>query len=152
MPTSAQTTAAQLRVVSMVLSRQFRAALRRQGLSHASMSVLAELRRGGDMSPTELARREGVKPQTLTRLLAELQAQGWIERRPNAADARQSLVALSPQGRERLHSAVASAEDALARVLQQHTSAPDLALLQQACTVLERVCDLVWEQGSGGAW
>ncbi len=147
MDTPAQTTAAQLRVVTLVLARQFRAGLRRQGLSHAGMSVLAELHRSGEMSPTELAQREGVRPQTLTRVLAELQAQGWIARHASAADARQSLLALSPQGAQRLHSAVAGAEGALARVLEQHTSAQDMALLQQACAVLERVCDVVWEQG-----
>lgn len=140
--------ARQLRSFSLVLSRQLRTALRKEDIGHAAMSVLAELRRGGKLTPSELARREGVRPQTQTRLLAELEAQGWIERHSHANDGRQTLLSLSSTGVARLHSAVERADEALVRTLQEKTTAQERRQLRQACAVLERLGDALWEQGS----
>ena len=62
------------------------------------LSVLSRLGRQGAMSPTELARGEGVRLQSLTRLIAELEAEGWVRRSDDPADGRRSLLALTPAG------------------------------------------------------
>ncbi|MFS2168281.1 MarR family transcriptional regulator, partial [Variovorax sp. Varisp62] len=60
----------------------------------AKLSVLGQLHRYGPCTPTALAGLERVKLQSLTRLLAELEAEGWIGRTPHPSDGRQWLLSL----------------------------------------------------------
>lgn len=139
--------AAQLRTATMQLARQLRSTMQRDGLSQAMLSVLGQLYRGGAMTPTELARLEGVKLQSLTRLLAELAAAGWITRQVNAADARQSVLSISPQGRKRLGAAVRDTERSLAKVIQTRLSEADQALLLHACALLDTLAEAMRDEG-----
>ncbi len=139
--------AAQLRGAVVHLSRQLRAGMQRDGLAEAMLSVLSQLHRGGSMTPTELARRECVKLQSLTRLLAELEAQGWILRTSLATDARQSLLAITPAGRKRLGAAAKGADVPLAKAIDAHLSTQEQALLHQASALLARLGDALQEQG-----
>jgi len=102
------------------------------------LSVLSRLGRQGAMSPTELARGEGVRLQSLTRLLAELESEGWVRRSNDPADGRRSLLALTPAGVAGLRSAVEAAEHAMAAHLAA-LPAEELALLQQACALLDHL-------------
>lgn len=147
MITDAEHCAVRLRTAAMQLSRQLRAAMQRDGLSQAMLSALGQLYRGGAMTPTELARLEGVKLQSLTRLLADLEAAGWMTRQVNQADARQSVLSISPQGKKRLGVAVKGGERSLARVIQTHLSEADQSLLLRACTLLESVAEAMRDEG-----
>lgn len=146
-PFDADACALRLRTAVMHLSRHLRAGMQRDGLSVAALSTLGQLHRGGTLSPTELARREGVKLQSLTRLLAELEAQGWIERTVNAADARQSLLALTTQGKRRLAAAARAGEVPLAQAIATRLTDPQQALLLRACAVLETLGDALQDDG-----
>ena len=71
--------------------------------------MLATLRRSGApycLAPTTLFSTLMVTSGTMTHRMAKLEAQGWIERLPNPADARSSLVQLTPQGQELIDRAV----------------------------------------------
>ena len=141
--------AVHLRASVMHLSRHLRSGMQRDGLSVAILSALGQLYRGGSMTPTELARREGVKLQSLTRLLAELVSEGWIERTVNAADARQSVLALSLAGKKRLAAAAKRGEAPLAKAIQTRLSRDEQALLAQACALLETLGDAMQEESAG---
>lgn len=125
----------------MHLSRHLRTGMQHDGLPVAMLSVLGQLYRGGPMSPTELARSGGVKLQSLTRLLAELEAQGWIERSVSAADARQSVLTITTRGKKRLGAAAQGADVPLAQAIATRLNAQDQALLLRACTVLASLGD-----------
>jgi DNA-binding MarR family transcriptional regulator len=103
--------------------------------------VLGQLYRGGTMSPTELAQREGVKLQTLTRLLAELESSGWMTRSVNALDARQSMLAISSRGAKRLGAAVKGGDSLLAHAIQTRLSTDEQAVLLRACALLDTLGD-----------
>ena len=75
---SAQRCAAHIRRTVSQLGRKLRPSLERDGITSAKLSVIGQIYRSGRLTPTELAMREGVRLQTLTRLLAELSAEGWI--------------------------------------------------------------------------
>ena len=49
--------------------------------------------------PTELARRAGTTKQSMGELVADLERKGYVERAPDPADGRASLVRLTPAGR-----------------------------------------------------
>lgn len=102
------------------------------------LSVLSRLGRRGPMSPTELARGEGVRLQSLTRLIAELEAEGWVGRSDDPADGRRSLLALTREGAAGLRSAVEAAEQAMAGHLEA-LPADELALLHRACGLLDHL-------------
>lgn len=137
MPTDTEHCAVRLRAAVMHLARQLRTDMQRDGLGSSALSVLGLLYRVGTMSPTELARREGVKLQSLTRLLAGLESEGWIERTTSPADARQSLLSISRRGITRLGAAVRGGERSLAAAIESRLSADEQDLLLRACTLLD---------------
>ncbi len=147
MPIDTEHCAVRLRAAVMQLSRQLRSGMQRDGLSLATLSALGQLYRGGALTPTELAKREGVKLQSLTRLLAELESQGWIERRANATDARQSVLSISPQGIQRLGTAVKGGELSLAHAIETRLGEEEQALLLRACTLLDTLGDAMQDEG-----
>jgi DNA-binding MarR family transcriptional regulator len=119
------------------------------GLSVAKLSVVGQLYRGGAMTPTELAAREGVKLQSLTRLLAELEADGWLVRKAHASDGRQSLLSLTRTGTKRLTSTVRAGDVSLASIIETTLTKAERALLSQACGLLEGIVASLDGAGDG---
>jgi DNA-binding MarR family transcriptional regulator len=78
------------------------------GLRRADASVLKVLAKGGEQRGGEIATKLGVDASVVSRQLTALEADGLVSRRPDPADARVSLVALSPAGRSRLEALYAS--------------------------------------------
>lgn len=72
------------------------------GLSPTQTATLASINRFGPVTPSELATIERVKRPTMTRTLRCLEREGLIERTPDPADGRSSLVAVNATGREHL--------------------------------------------------
>lgn len=58
------------------------------GLKDSDFAVLDALNQEGPRTPTELARRTRTHVATMTGILARLEGDGWIERRPDPADRR----------------------------------------------------------------
>jgi DNA-binding MarR family transcriptional regulator len=102
------------------------------------LSVLALLRREGEQTIGDLARAERVKPPSMTRTVACLEAEGLVTRRPHPTDGRQVMIAISDAG-DALILADRRRRDAwLARCLRDLT--PDeRSVLRQAAPILERL-------------
>lgn len=78
------------------------------GLDNADFGILAPLRRAGPddpLTPTELARRQMMTSGGMTAALDRLERRGLVERVPNPADRRGSLVRLTDEGREAIEAA-----------------------------------------------
>ena len=142
--------AARLRTSVFHLSRHLRASLLQETGSVAALSLLGHLQRGGPLSPTELAARDGVKLQSLTRLLASLEAEGWSLRHPNPADRRQSLLSITPRGLKRLQAGVQAGEASLAAVIASRLGAEDCMVLLKACELMDTLAEAM-ERGRGAA-
>jgi DNA-binding MarR family transcriptional regulator len=146
-PSSSVQCAVRLRASVFHLSRRLRSTLLQETGSLAALSVLGHLHRGGPLSPTDLAARDGVKLQSLTRLLAGIEAEGWAARQPNPADRRQSVLSLTPQGLKRLQAGVQAGEASLASAIEKRLGAEDRALLLRACELMDALADAM----EGGA-
>jgi DNA-binding MarR family transcriptional regulator len=133
--------AVRLRGAVTLLSRRLRPAPQQGGTSVAKLSVIGQLYRAGPLTPTELAEREGVKLQSLTRLLAELEGDGWVARKADASDGRRSLLSLTRLGSERLTVAVHAGEASLARVIESTLGDQERALLMEACVLMEAISE-----------
>jgi DNA-binding MarR family transcriptional regulator len=107
-----------LNAVLFRLGRRLRAIDARTGLTPAELSALGTAVRVGPIRPSELARREGINPATLSRLLARLVDEGALCREDDPADGRGALVCVTARGR-RLHQQLRVAH---ARALCEHVA------------------------------
>ncbi|MDB5737936.1 MAG: MarR family transcriptional regulator [Sphingomonas bacterium] len=82
------------------LRRRLRAEANPSALSWSQTTVLSRLHKDGPSTTADLARAEGVKPQSMGATLIALERDGLVERRPHATDGRQSLYELTPLGTE----------------------------------------------------
>lgn len=99
MPTLAETElASTLRISVLRLSRRLRAERSDDTLSTTQLATLASLSRHGPMTLGALAAHERVQPPSMTRVVAALEERGLVERRPQALDRRQVIVAISDGG------------------------------------------------------
>ena len=133
-------TAVRLRASISHLTRQLRALSGADGPGAAKLGVLGQLYRLGALTPTRLAQCERVRLQTLTRLLAELEAEKLIRRRPDADDARRSLLSLTPAGLRVLATDIRRREASLEAALERLSRSEQAALLD-ACALIDRLGD-----------
>ncbi len=90
------------------------------------------------MTPRELADAERVRPPTITKIVAKLEADGLVQRTPHPTDGRQVILATTELGRAVLRQAREVHELWLAERLAE--LAPDeRATLRQAAKILERI-------------
>ena len=81
-----------------VLVRRVRAAAAPNELSLSENSVLGRLSREGPATTADLARAEGVKPQSMGTTVAALETAGYVKRTPHPTDGRQMLLGLTEKG------------------------------------------------------
>ena len=109
-------------------------------LGAASVSALATLVREGALRPGDLAGIEGVRPPTMTRVVAGLEADGYVRRAPDPSDGRAWLVQATPAGEELIQGATAArAHLLLARIAELPPA--DREALARAVDVLVRISD-----------
>ncbi len=81
-----------------LLVRRVRAAAASHELSLTEFAVMARLDRGGPATTADLARAEGMKPQSMGTTIAALEAMGMVERKPHPTDGRQVNLELTAKG------------------------------------------------------
>lgn len=70
------------------------------GLTPSQSSVLATLDRHGPMSMSRLADHEAIAKPSATGIVGRLIERGLVERKPDPADGRSSIVEITPEGIE----------------------------------------------------
>jgi DNA-binding MarR family transcriptional regulator len=120
------------------LNRCLRLESRVPGLSATKHSILGQLYRGGPKTPKALAAAEGVQPQSVTRVLAELEESGWVLRAQDELDRRQFKLEITSEGRQLIiqdaknrASWLASAMDARLTVLEKDLLRLSIQLLDK---------------------
>lgn len=136
--TSLTDAAAQLRLGIVRTARRLRqeAAAEATGLTPTSTSALATVERHGPLTPSELAKLERVRRPTVTRTLGCLEREGLVERTPDPADGRSSLVSVNAVGRERLRRLRRRKNAYLAKRMRDLPTA-DVETLERAAQILE---------------
>jgi DNA-binding MarR family transcriptional regulator len=109
-------------------------------LSPTQGAALATIACHGPLTPSELALRERIQRPTATRVLARLEEAGLVERTPDPADRRSSLVSSTAAGLALLD-AVRDRKDAYLAQRLDRLSPEDLAALERAADILERVLE-----------
>jgi DNA-binding MarR family transcriptional regulator len=104
-------------------------------------SVLGRLDRGGSSSVSELAVAERVRPQSMAQTVGELEADGFVKRRPDPEDGRRALVELTDEGRAVLQADRRARDGWLAQAIEQDLSPREQDALAGAVEVLRRLAE-----------
>ena len=119
------------------LAREMRQSAQDGELTGSALILLGSLHRGGAMSAVELARREGLQPQSLSRLLARLDKQGLIARAVDPDDARRHVIAITQAGTTLLMEQIVKRRDWLTdRMAERLNMAERTTLLDAAALML----------------
>jgi DNA-binding MarR family transcriptional regulator len=81
-----------------LLVRRVRAAAASHDLSLTESAVMTRLDKDGPATTAELARAEGMKPQSMGTTIAALEDMGIVERRSHPTDGRQMNIELTAKG------------------------------------------------------
>jgi DNA-binding MarR family transcriptional regulator len=126
-----------------LLSRRLLAARASDGLSPTRLAVLGLLRRVGPSTATALATELRIQPQSLTRLLADLDRRGLITRRTAATDRRQSQIEITGTGLETFLADLQGRREKLAQLLATTLTPAERGLLRLAAGLMERLTDAI---------
>ena len=129
---------ARLALVVGRLNRRLRSA--GGGLSHGLLSALATVSKDGPMRLAELAQIEQVSAPSTTRLVAELEAQGLVSRRPDPDDGRAVLISVTAAGSDTVVR-VRSARGAMVQELFSQLSDDEVSAIEAALPALERTLE-----------
>ncbi|MBR7838146.1 MarR family transcriptional regulator [Actinospica durhamensis] len=132
---------AQIRRGATRLARRLRAERPAGGLSLNKLAVLSHLHRNGPSTPGEIAAAERQQPQSLTRVIADLEQTGLITRDRDDRDRRQYVLALSPAGRNALAVDAAGRDRWLADALRD-LNETERQVLRLAAALMEELAEL----------
>ena len=127
--------AEQLHSAAILLLRRLRAHDTASGVGPARLSALSVLVFGGPKSLNELAGIEQVRPPTMSRIVAALEAEGMVSREIPPDDARRIILRATFQGRRVLLAARKRRLHDLAERLAR-LSERDVGNLERCATVL----------------
>ena len=84
---------------------------------------------------------ERVRPQSMAQTVADLEADGFVSRRPDPDDGRRALVELTDEGLVRLQADRAARDGWLARTIADKLSPEDQEILESAVAVLRELAE-----------
>ncbi|HEX8854168.1 MAG TPA: MarR family transcriptional regulator [Thermoleophilaceae bacterium] len=142
--TTAMGVIGRLMLVARLADGRLSAPLRERGLDRGWFDLLAALRRAGrpyELNPKALMESVMLSSGGMTKRLDNLERAGLVERRPDPADRRGTLVRLTPSGRRAVDRAVElhiANEDALLDSLDDDELGALDDLLRKLVAALER--------------
>lgn len=127
--------AERLHAAAIRLLRRVRVADAETGLSGPKLSALSVLAFGGPASLSALARAEQVRAPTMSKLVADLEAEGLVAKRADKADKRGVKVEVTSKGRALMEE---GRKRRLMLIRQRLGKIPraDLAVLDQAANLI----------------
>ena len=134
-------TAIALRRALSKLNRRLRSERRDRQTSPGKLSVLSRLHHGGTATPGTLAAAEGIQPQSLTRILADLEAETLVSRRQDLHDRRQHQMEITPAGRDVLYETASDQAAWLAAAIATQLSPIERDMLRLAAQLIDRLAD-----------
>lgn len=141
--TSAKEVTGRIIRLSGLLQDAYRETFEPLGINDSDYGILATLRRAGEpftLTPTELARHRMMTSGGMTAAIDRVMRKGLVERLPNPADRRGSLVRLTKAGRRVVDDAMArhvEAERRLVAGLAEKDRSRLTTLLRQLLLTLE---------------
>jgi DNA-binding MarR family transcriptional regulator len=89
-----------------------------QAVPVSEAHALGELELEGELRQLELARRLRLQKSTVSRLVGQLTARGWVERAPAPQDGRGVVLRLTSEGRKAAHNLAEARQEKFSRLLE----------------------------------
>ena len=122
------------------LQRQLRRLRADHGVSASKLIILGRLNRAeAPLTAVDLARLERLQPQSLTRIIAELEELGLVSRRQSDVDRRQILINITQAGRDLLRADAREQTAWIAAAVEARLSGTEQGLLALAVSLLDRI-------------
>jgi DNA-binding MarR family transcriptional regulator len=124
------------------MARRLRSLRSDRGISGSKLAILGWLfRTGRPITATDLAHLEGLQPQSLTRIIAELDEQGLIKRHQDESDRRQLLIEITKPGHDMLVVDAYNQNRWLEETMKAKLSKAEREILSVAADLLDILAD-----------
>jgi len=133
--------AAEMRTVIRKLKLRYREQGGGDDLTAAQASVLLRLEKDGAATVSSLARAEGMRPQSMSAVVAPLEESGLVRGAPDSSDGRQTLMSLTPKCRKLLQAGRAARQDWLSRRIAEKLSVQEQEKLRAALALITRLIE-----------
>ena len=133
--------ATDIRVLVSKLKRRFREKANMGDLTLSQLAVLRRLDSDGPTTVTNLARAEGMRPQSMGANIAALEAAGLISGTPDPNDGRQTILSLTAACREKAKVVRMAYDVWLIEALQRTLSPTEQHELARAIELLKRLVE-----------
>jgi DNA-binding MarR family transcriptional regulator len=137
----ARTLAAEMRTIFRKLKLRVREHGGGNDLTPSQSSVILRLEKDGATTVSSLARAEGMRPQSMSAIVAPLQESGLIRGAPDPSDGRQTLMSLTPKCLNWLQEGRTARQDWIATTISQKLSLQEQGKLQEALKLLTRLVE-----------
>jgi DNA-binding MarR family transcriptional regulator len=134
-------TASELRVLVAKLRRRLADQASPGDFTPSQAAVLTRLLSEGPSTLTTLAKAEAMRPQSMSAIIAALQASGVVEGKPDPADGRQTILALTDAARERVERARVIKNDWLFHSIRAKYTPAERAQLTRGVELLQRLLE-----------
>lgn len=131
--------AGELRVLVSRLKRRLREQSDFGDLTLSQILVLGRLEQDGPATVTNLARAEGMRPQSMGATVSVLEAAGLVSGTQDPSDRRQTILSVTPACLDWIKAARAAREDWLARAIRTKLSIEEQQELTKAIGLLSRI-------------
>jgi DNA-binding MarR family transcriptional regulator len=129
------------------LSRRLRSERPASTVSLSALSILSTLHRSGPMPAARLAQAERLQPQSLSRLIAQLDREGLIKRRPGKEDRRTLILEITEAGRRALSHDMTARREWLEGAMRKVLMPGERAMLAHAAVAMLRLANEGAEEG-----
>jgi DNA-binding MarR family transcriptional regulator len=133
--------AVELRAALGKLKRKLRDQGGRNDLTPSQVSVLLRLEKDGPAAVSTLARAEGMRPQSMSAIVAALLEARLVGGSPDPRDGRQTLISLSRKCERFLKQGRAARQDWLTTTIQKKLTVEEQEKLAAAVDMLARLAE-----------
>jgi DNA-binding MarR family transcriptional regulator len=133
--------ASEIRALMAKLRRRLREQASPGEFTPSQMSVLVRLEREGAATVSNLARAEGMRPQSMGAVIAQLEAASLLNAAPDPDDGRQTLWSLTDACAAWLRESRAVRQDWLTRTIEARLTADEQHELAAALDLLQRLAE-----------
>jgi DNA-binding MarR family transcriptional regulator len=142
---SASHLAGELRTVLGRLKRRLREQSgrgdRTSSLTSSQIAVILRLEKDGPATVSSLARAEGMRPQSMSAVIAPLEEMGFVAGAADPNDGRKTLMSLTKACRKSIEDGRAARQDWLAQAIQQKLSPQEQKKVSSAIHLLARLTE-----------
>ncbi len=138
---TASALAQELRALVGKLKRRLRDQGQGGDLTQTQISVLVHLEKHGGATASDLARAEGMRPQSMGAVIAALEAAGLVRGAADPGDGRRTLLTLTEACRRGIEEGRSARQDWLSRRIEARLTPAEQAELGAALALLARLIE-----------